>query len=255
MATVSKFKILENQRSSKSTASGDFEYIRDFVITDNMGRDLSGNRDVNGYILQLITKSVNVSVPDAGPTEPSVLTTTQDVLNYTSDFVGSMSDSYVEAFIVINGKVLDGDMFRNSSILRYNQYGKIDTKAPNTSGIITQVGKYYFVPTIGTTIASIKRELANEGIIEIKTPGVPNPANGLPCSTNTRLFTRLRPNKSSPVYKFMLTVEWEENTNNSIVTPYPQLQIGGSYQSKTRKNRNNKRHTRKVRLQRRRSRN
>ena len=243
-----EFFIREEERVSESKASGFFCYIRDFTMRDQGYKDLSGDISVNGYIIQKITKSVNVRVPDAKKGKPNVLTTTSDVMDYTGNFVNSMSDSYVEAFVVLGGQVLDGDMFSNASILRYNSRGKIKEKAPNTEGEIEQIGEYFFVPSLETTEGGIIEELAGLGLEVITGKAMNDPANGLPCSSDLRLFEQLLPLKKSPKYKFTLTVHWGPDEEDSIVRPSGQTIIGGSSNSYSRRKIRNLRKTRRSAL-------
>jgi hypothetical protein len=171
-------------------------------------------------------------------------------MDYTKGNVNSMSESYVEAFVVTKGTVRSADKFSNASILRYkDKKGHLDPVAPNTKGEITQIGEYYFIPSTNTTIPTINDELARQGIT-IKKKGITNPANGLPCSTDLTLFDSLKPLKKSPIYQFELNITWDDNEADSIVRPVERIiAVGGKRMNiknkYTNKNKNKKRKTRK----------
>jgi hypothetical protein len=169
-------------------------------------------------------------------------------MDYTKGNVSAMDASYVEAFVVIKGIVKYADIFSNASILRYkDKKGHLVDGAPNTKGKITQTGEYYFIPSTNKTEVAINNELASLGIT-IKHKGSTNPANGLPCSTDLTLFDRLKPRKKSPIYQFELNITWDDNEDDSIVTPSQTTIIGGGMRKKnknTNKNKNKKRKTRK----------
>jgi len=242
-----EFLIRTDPQTSKNTvaASGDFSYTRDFQITDINGNDLKYVPNVNGYIFQKITKTVDVVVPDPAVGKPARLTTSDHVMDYTNGIVNSMSESYVEAFVVTKGIVRSADKFSNASILRYKgKKGQFDPAAPNTKGKITQIGEYYFIPSTNTTIPTITAELASLGIT-IKHKGITNPANGLPCSTDLTLFDRFEPMRKSPIYMFELTITWDDNEDDSIITPSERIIALGGKRIMSRKNKNKKRKTRK----------
>jgi hypothetical protein len=230
------FSIIESERLSESTASGDFGYIRDFTITNQKGEDLSGY-SLYGYILQKITKSVKVEVPDAKEDEQSILTNTDDVMKYTDGIVNFMSDSYVEAFLVVKGRVIDADAFGNASILRYDKKTRtIAADAKDTKGVIIQTGDYYFVQSLNKTKQGILKELASMKIVVPSTKSL-NPANGLPYSKDIELFEKLKSKRKSPIYRFSVSVEWDNDDTDSIVKPTKQIVLEGGKRRINRKTR------------------
>lgn len=226
-----------------SSASGDFRFTRDFFIVDEHDNQIH----TNGFIIQKITKRPNVSVPDAEKNKSPLLTTSDHISDYTSGAVKYMSDTYVEAFIVIKGRVLHADAFQNASILRHaidihGDYRIIPT-APDTEGTITQIGEYYYIPSKFKNATTIRNEIVNSYKIPMRGQLTHPAAAGLPSSTDVSLYDAYKVHKISPEYKFTLTVEWDADDKDSRIDRKT-IHYGGN-RKKRSINRKNKRKTKK----------
>jgi hypothetical protein len=162
---------------------GDFTISKNFIIKSTKGIK---QKDINGYIIQRITKLTKVKVYKKN--SKKVLTTTKQILKFTNNKVDHMSTSYFEVFIVIGGKSVYKDVFDNSAILRYIEdddgifYTNEDLLS---SGKIEMEGVSIFIPYNGK---DIKDKFKNGDLFGLKWDvSDDTPANGLPYIKSTVL--------------------------------------------------------------------
>jgi len=131
---------LGNPDTKKTAPYGQFTLIRPFVLT--------GPDRPNGFIVQLIERSINVTVHVK---TPKTLTTSKEVSSFTSGNVENAADSYYELFVVQDGQILDRDQFQSGQVLQYVPGGPDNN--PPTSGTITIKGTSVFHPATPAEVA------------------------------------------------------------------------------------------------------
>lgn len=168
---------------------GDFEVRKTFKVTKD-----GGTAGVFGYVVQRVEKTTIVNVSDG-----RVLTTSGDIATFTTQQVQNATQTYYEAFPILNGTTCQGnpsrdrrncvdDQFQNGALLRYElergEYYADDD--PPTHGRITMVGTCVFFPTDQATATAIYNAIQRPTMPTLIIEGTEwslspeTPANGLP---------------------------------------------------------------------------
>ncbi len=223
--SVSKSSTMEYTLSlgkpeKKETAPyGQFTLIRPFVLT--------GPDRPNGFIVQRIDRTINVTVHKK---QPKTLTTTEEVSSFTDRKVENAADSYYELFVVKDGVILDRDQFQSGQVLRYVPTGPDDN--PRTSGTITITGTSVFHRAPPEVVAkaaekidqaekvSTRRQTEFEALGETWNTFQGTPANGLPYLKKPKIEGKdLLAGAASNRLIHKTTVTWTQNgKKNSTMT-------------------------------------
>ena len=209
---------LGKPETKKTAPYGQFTLIRPFVLT--------GPADANGFIVQRIDRTINVTVHKK---QPKTLTTTEEVSSFTSGNVKNAADSYYELFVVKDGDILDRDQFQSGQVLRYVPGGPDDN--PPTSGTITITGTSVFhlaTPEVVAKAAekidqaekvSTRRQTEFEALGETWNTFQGTPANGLPYLKKPKIEGKdLLAGAASNRLIHKTTVTWKNDNNPSTMT-------------------------------------
>jgi hypothetical protein len=189
---------------------GEYTVHKEFIVKKN-----NRKKDINGFIVQVITKSTEAYVLCGDGNIKKI----NDISQFTSNRVKYMNDSYIELFPIINGESMYGDNFQNGGILRYEKEGRnyYTNNNPPTFGIIQQTGENFFIPVDDIKLINLVLEKINSknknpdlnifGIIWSFSNNTP--ANGLPyIPYNIQIINYLKSLKESNIIKHNVISEW-----------------------------------------------
>ncbi len=208
---------LGKPETKKTAPYGQFTLIRPFVLTGPAG--------ANGFIVQRIDRTINVTVHKK---QPETLTTTHEVSSFTSGNVENAADSYYELFVVRDGDILDRDQFQSGQVLRYVATGPDNN--PPTSGTITITGTSVFHPASREAVdKAVEKMEKAEGVStrsgtkfrvleETWDTFQGTPANGLPFLTIRPDAKDLLAGAASNRLIHKTTVTWTQDGKKSTMT-------------------------------------
>jgi uncharacterized protein YlzI (FlbEa/FlbD family) len=133
---------IKAKQDTQSDNWGDFQLYKDF----NISHISIPTKQIYGYVIQEVVKITKLYTYDNNNLQ--LLTTTEEIMDFTSGQVNYAKGTYYEVFYIVGGKSVSGDMFTNGALLHYNIDNINDIYADDevpTAGIVCMTGKCYFI--------------------------------------------------------------------------------------------------------------